>query len=235
VVLVHGTGANMSDNWSYVSPALAAAGYCVFALNYGGPPRFAGYSYGLGPLRQSAQQLSGFVDKVLAATGATQVDMVGHSQGGMMPRWYIRFLGGAAKVHELIGLAPSNHGSTLDGLASLQRGHNSGFDKFEAKYCAACIDQTAGSQFLTELNAGHEVEPGVAYTVIETKYDEVVTPYRSAFLNGGRNITLQNACAFDVADHLGVAFDPVVLRLIENELDPAHAVKASCKSFVPSR
>ena len=53
------------------------------------------------------------------ATGASQVDIVGHSQGGMMPRYYIKFLGGAAKVHTLVGLAPSNHGTTLDGLFTL--------------------------------------------------------------------------------------------------------------------
>ena len=38
--------------------------------------------------------------------------MVGHSQGGMMPRYYIKFLGGADKVDDLVGLAPSNHGTS---------------------------------------------------------------------------------------------------------------------------
>ena len=35
VVLVHGLGATMSENWRYLSPLLAARGYCVFALTYG--------------------------------------------------------------------------------------------------------------------------------------------------------------------------------------------------------
>ncbi len=61
------------------------------------------------------------MQKVLAATGAKQVDIVGHSQGGMMPRYYLRFLGGAAKVETLVGLAPSNHGTTVNGLFTLGR------------------------------------------------------------------------------------------------------------------
>ena len=67
----------------------------------------------------SAGELNAFVDKVLAATGAAEVDLVGHSQGGMMPRYYLKFLGGAAEVHTLVGLSPSNHGTTLDGLSIL--------------------------------------------------------------------------------------------------------------------
>src|SRR5437667_11804915 len=44
VVLVHGLGATMSENSRYLSPLLAARGYCVFALTYGiDPPwRFTG-------------------------------------------------------------------------------------------------------------------------------------------------------------------------------------------------
>ena len=53
VVLVHGLGATMGDNWGYISPLLAARGYCVFALTYGLDPRFP-YFGGVLPIEQSA-------------------------------------------------------------------------------------------------------------------------------------------------------------------------------------
>ena len=111
VVLVHGTFGNMTDSWQALSPLLANNGYCVFALDYGGSP--GNQIQATGDIPTSATQLGAFVGRVLDATGATKVDVVGHSQGGMMPRWYIKFLGGDQTVHELVGLAPSNHGTTL--------------------------------------------------------------------------------------------------------------------------
>ena len=99
-------------------PTWPAAGYCVFSLDYGQLPGVPLFN-GLGPIDKSAEQLQVFVDKVLAATGAAKADLVGHSQGGMMPRYYLKFLGGAAKVNALVGIAPDNHGTTLDGLTHL--------------------------------------------------------------------------------------------------------------------
>src|SRR3954453_15143532 len=98
VVLVHGTFGDAS-NWVVDAPQLRAAGYCTFAIDYG--------NRGTGEIAHSAQQLATFVDQVLAATGARKVDIVGHSQGGMMPRYYIKHLGGDTKVDDLFGLAPS--------------------------------------------------------------------------------------------------------------------------------
>src|SRR5579862_6568272 len=81
VILVHGTFADMSDSWQALSPLLYDNGYCVFALNYGSYDGSGSLGvYATGDIAQSAQQLSAFVDKVLAATGATKVDLVGHSQ-----------------------------------------------------------------------------------------------------------------------------------------------------------
>ncbi|HEY2278055.1 MAG TPA: alpha/beta fold hydrolase [Streptosporangiaceae bacterium] len=95
VVLVNGTGEDMADGFSALSPLLVDNGYCVFAANFGGAP--GNLLQGTGDITQSAAELASFVTQVLAATGASKVDMVGHSQGGMMPRYYLKFLGGAPK------------------------------------------------------------------------------------------------------------------------------------------
>ena len=232
VVLVHGTFGNMTDSWEALSPLLANAGYCVYALNYGGSSP-GNPIQATGPIETSARQLSAFVDKVLASTGARKVDIVGHSQGGMMPRYYIRFLGGAAKVDTLVGLAPSNHGTTLFGLTTLEAAFGAGGS---LPGCAACGEQMAGSAFLTKLNAGHETEPGVRYTVIEGRYDEVVTPYTSAFLAPGpnvRNVTLQDGCTSDLGDHLAIIYDRRALAYTMNALDPAHPVAVPCTLVLP--
>ena len=59
-----------------------------------------------------------------------------------MPRYYLRFLGGAAKVHSLVGLAPSNHGTTLDGLFTLA-GYFPGAAALSAG-CPACRSSPPG-------------------------------------------------------------------------------------------
>lgn len=237
VILVHGTFANMDDNWQAAAPLLANHGYCVYAFNYGGPAPGASVQ-GTGDIPTSARQLSAFVDQVLSATGASKVDLVGHSQGGMMPRYYINNLGGAAKVGKLIGLAPSNYGTTVNGLTALTTALGLIFPVGTVldPGCTACDQQLVGSPFLTALNAKPTV-PGVTYTVIATKDDEVVTPYKNAFLPAApnvTNITLQNQCQLDQSDHLEIAADPVALADTLNALDPAHPVKVPCVPVLPA-
>ena len=232
VVLVHGTFADMTDSWQALSPLLANAGYCVFALNYGGSPGNPIQAYG--DIPTSAAQLADFVKRVLSATGASQVDIVGHSQGGMMPRYYIDFLGGYNKVNTLVGLAPSNHGTNLFGLTALV-GAIPGGGAFLSAGCPACTQQLTGSKFLYDLNAGGDAIYGVNYTVIETRYDEVVTPYTSAFLTGPEvhNIILQDQCGLDFSDHLSIIYDPIALQDVLNAFDPAHAQAPTCQLVLP--
>jgi triacylglycerol esterase/lipase EstA (alpha/beta hydrolase family) len=234
VVLVHGTFGNATDNWLGLAPYLVSRGYCVFSLNYGqleGVPLF----YGLGPITDSAQQLSSYVDQVLAATGAAKVDIVGHSQGGMMPRYYLKFLGGSAKVNALIGLAPDNHGTTLDGLTELLPYFPGAADALAGALPPGLTDQIAGSACLSKLNAGGDTVPGVHYTVIATRYDEVVTPYASQFLTGAdvHNVLLQNLCSVDLSEHVTIGLtDRIAFHEAANALDPAHATTTDCWSAV---
>jgi triacylglycerol lipase len=214
VVLVPGTYGDTS--WQLIAPQLAHLGYCVYTFTYGNNET--------GDIVTSAQELATWVKRLLARTDSRQVDIVGHSQGGMMPRYYIKFLGGAATVDKLIALAPSNHG-TLNPAAF--GGALAG--------CLACGQQTSGSAFLNTLNAGDEAPPPVDYTIIETIDDDVVIPYTSAFLSGPAsrvtNITLQQDCPTLVVGHVGIVTDPVAVQWVENALarkGPANP------GFVPS-
>jgi triacylglycerol esterase/lipase EstA (alpha/beta hydrolase family) len=231
VILVHGTLANEAFSWQALSPMLVNAGYCVYAFNYGANGSTLGHFYGLTDIAASAGELSTEVNNVLAATKATKVDLVGHSQGGMMPRYYIKNLGGAAKVNMLVGLAPSNHGTTLDGLNALVNDLTIlGVPAASLLGCVSCTQQIVPSSFITALNSGTETPSGPKYVVIESRYDEVVTPYTSAFLSGSnvQNILLQNQCAIDFSDHIGIIYDPVALQ------DVMNALGANSSSFRPS-
>jgi triacylglycerol esterase/lipase EstA (alpha/beta hydrolase family) len=227
VILLPGTLYNVAETWQALGPILANAGYCVYGLNYGQTVETTltgGRVSSIGPIEDSAQQLAAFVDQVRAQTGAAQVDLVGWSQGGMMPRWYMTHDGGAPSVHELVGLSPSNHGTTLDGLFALINSDTAlGLPAATTLIgCTACTEQQAGSPFIQALNAGGDGIPGVKLVAIETTYDEVVTPYQSAFLNapGAVNITLQHQCPADATDHLGIAYDTTALQDVVNALGP---------------
>ncbi|MEV7342507.1 alpha/beta fold hydrolase [Streptomyces sp. NPDC093544] len=231
VVLVHGTFGNSVDNWLALAPYLVNRGYCVYSLDYGQLPGVPVFN-GLGPIDKSAEQLQVFVDKVLAATGSAKADLVGHSQGGMMPRYYLKFLGGAAKVNALVGIAPDNHGTTLSGLTKLLP-YFPGAQDLLSTATPGLTDQVAGSAFLAKLNAGGDTVAGVHYTVIATKYDEVVTPYRSQFLTGSdvNNVLLQNLCAIDLSEHVAIGLlDRIAFHEVANALDPARATPTTCAS-----
>ncbi|MEU6876595.1 alpha/beta fold hydrolase [Streptomyces sp. NPDC046712] len=233
VVLVHGTFGNSVDNWLALAPYLVNRGYCVFSLDYGQLPSVP-FFHGLGPVDKSAEQLDAYVDKVLAATGAAEADLVGHSQGGMMPRYYLKFLGGAEKVNALVGIAPDNHGTTLLGLTKLLP-YFPGVEKFVDEKTPGLADQVAGSPFITKLNEGGDTVPGVTYTVIATKYDEVVTPYRSGFLDGPNvtNVVIQDKCALDLSEHVAIGtVDRITFHEVTNALDPAHATPTTCASVI---
>jgi len=183
VILVHGTFGDRKHLLERLSQAIKDEGFCVFSLDYG--------SRGTGDIADSARELKRYTQRVLEATGAERVSMVGHSQGGMMPRYYLKFLGGTAVVDDLVGMAPSNHGTTI------AQGDNA--------ECRACEQQAAGSPFLQRLNAGDETPGDVSYTQITTTYDEVVVPHTSGYLTEGprtTNLTLQDVCPLDTSDHL---------------------------------
>ena len=240
VVLVHGLLGNRSTNWQTFAPLLHNEGYCVFALTYGRTLPFPLDQFGgLGRIENSAQELKVFIDRVLAATGAQKVDILGHSEGTVVPDWYLKFLGGASSVFRYVSLAPLWHGTNVLGAATLARlGTPLGITPIVATLLAPAAPSLTqlltGSALFTKLRSGGgPAVPGISYTNIVTRYDELVTPYTSGIEPGMRNIVLQDVCPADLSEHLEIVADPVAARIVLDVLDPAHAQPVDCRLVLP--
>lgn len=266
VVLVHGLAADQADNWQTMAPYLADNGYCVYSLTYGNmasAPRPFDEIGGLADMANSARQLAAFVDGVLAETHAPKVDIVGHSEGGTMPDYYLKFLGGSQDVAHFVMLSGVLHGTTFWGTSALyDLAAAYGYAPEAAAltgFCASCTEFLAGSSFIEALDApnaratageaatcpydGAAVD-GVRYTSIATADDELVQPYTSDFIDprcggpaygiGVQNIVVQRQCPTDQADHLSIVSDPVAAQDVLDALDPATARPVRCTVTLPA-
>ncbi|WP_194815558.1 alpha/beta fold hydrolase [Nocardia sp. XZ_19_385] len=219
VVLAHGTDSSAYSDYSAIGPKLVAAGMCVFALNYGGAP--GADSYGTEDVRVSARQLGDFVDSVLAATHATQIDLVGFSQGANVTRYWVNQLGGAPKVGQWVGLASPSYGGVMYGLVPVVQAVGI-LDAFVKVTSLAAVQQVQGSPVMTELNAGGDTVPGPKYVTIGSRVDEMIQPFDNIALRGpgARNLVLQDLCPSDLTGHFHMVYDPFVQDLLVQVLDP---------------
>ncbi|MFW6868355.1 esterase/lipase family protein [Nocardioides sp. CPCC 206347] len=206
--------------YAYLQARLVSAGFDVEV--------FAAPDYGTGDIHANAARLGDFIDDVLAETGAAKVDLVAHSQGGVMARDYVKTLGGDAKVDSLVMYGTPNYGTQVASLAT-QWGGGSCFA------IVGCAQQAIGSSYLTALNAGDDTIGAVRYTAIATEYDSVTTPYENAFLNAGdgniTNVTVQSQCAaWRWADHFSITYDAVVVDGVVDALKGG-PVQMNCFAF----
>lgn len=255
VVLVHGTWVNEYNSFARMAPQLKRDGFCVFSAVYGKETASLLGKFdvirGTDDIAVSGGQIAGFVDEVLAKTGAKQVDMVGYSLGGPAIRQYLRFNGGANaanpaanKVKNVATLGGTNHGTTLVGIATLasqiQAAGPNILGLGETLLGISPIQQVVGSPAFQRLNAGGDTEPGIDYTVIAARFDEISTPPERTFLTPGpgatvRNVWVQDGCDADASDHLAMMYSPRGIYLVENALDPErHPMQnAPCVPVVP--
>ncbi|WP_438947190.1 esterase/lipase family protein [Tsukamurella asaccharolytica] len=243
VVLVHGTGGGSQTNWGAYAPLLKNSGYCTFTFTYGalpGAPWPVNQIGGTRALTASAQELKGFVDRVLAATGAQKVDLIGHSQGTLMPAYYVKYLGGADKVGRYISLAPLWRGTGGEiGRAASVFVRGLGVRDPYTPIFESIGDMLPGSRFLERIWAdGSPYVRGIEYTNISTRFDELVLPYTSGQVPGPagmtvRNIVVQDTCAQDLSDHLAIAGARRAAYMVLNALDPAHPRQVPCYVVPP--
>ncbi len=226
VVLLHGLSTNADQNWALHGPGIVKAGYCVFSLTYGANALGQG---GQATVDTSAREVGDFIDRVLQATSASKVDLVGHSLGGFVSLYVTKVTGYAPKVGRVVALAPPTHGTTLFGLVRMLTtlGLRAPVEAILAGGCVACVDLLDGGPAVQRLGGGPIVQDGVTYTVIATKWDAVVSPTSRSFIRepGVRNYYVQDRCPLDPVGHFGLGMDVGVTSMILNGLDPAAPIR----------
>ncbi len=237
VILIHGTGGGQQTNWATLVPTLANAGYCVFAPTYGAistkwPMSAIG---GLGDKVDSAWQIKEFIDKVMASTGASQVDIVGHSLGTEIPTYWMKYLGGKGKVAHYVSLAPFWRGSSGADSAAITTYKTALGVEESASTCLECVSPPATLTFSAAVRYPTPYLPGVAYTNIVTEHDEMVKPYTLGLLDGPgvTNVVVQQGCDIDRADHMAITSDRRVAAMVLGALDPASAPPVPCVAVKP--
>ncbi|KAG0331737.1 hypothetical protein BG004_001528, partial [Podila humilis] len=161
IVMIHGLGASDIE-WVYMGPRFAAKGYCVFTLNYGAIPGIP-VLLGLDDMRNGANQLEAFVDKVLNATGASKVDIVGHSEGSVLPRVYFKYNNGGPKTRKLAGFGSNQYGTEKNALVKFLEslGLSDVVQLVLNAVCKSCLQLFEGSEFLQQLNSPNDTVPDV--------------------------------------------------------------------------
>jgi triacylglycerol esterase/lipase EstA (alpha/beta hydrolase family) len=158
---------------------------------------------GRGDIALSADALAAFTDRVRQETGSDKVDLVAHSQGGLVARQYVKFDGGADHVDNLISMGSPNHGTVAAWAVTLIGADKDGF--------VAGEQMSPGSDFLARLNEGDDTIGDVRYTSFYTDHDAVVFPATTARLaDGATNVRIQDQLPDNPVGHNGMPFDPAV-------------------------
>lgn len=185
VILVHGWNGSASS-MATLKSRFEAQGRQAFSLTLPGQNNIT-----------NADAISTLVNSVKAQTGATQVDLVSHSMGGLSTRYYIKRLNGGANVSEYVSLGSPQYGISLACFLFTSSG---------GQMCP-------WSSFLKDLNSGDDTVGSMLYTTIYSTNDELV-PNSSSRLDGG-------ACFKQVSgpDHSGLTQDAAVFANVLTAVD----------------
>ncbi len=205
VLLLPGTTVNTEENfgWNYAQAfALEKRPFCTLDL----PDRT------MADIQVAAEYVVAAI-RAIHRYDRQKIAILGHSQGGMISRWALKYWPDTrAMVDDLIGMAPSNHGTDL---AELMCNPD----------CSPAIwQQRTSAAFIKTLNTGPETWPGISYTVIWSPTDSVIVPPELSKLTTGQgeiaNIAVNEACPGHLTDHLSLGtYDPVAYGLVEDALN----------------
>ncbi|CAH0027745.1 unnamed protein product [Clonostachys rhizophaga] len=236
LIMLHGLSANREVDLNTLGWNLTDAGYCVFSMTYGAHT-LVPWIGGLKSMRESAKEVAAFIKEVKTKTGAQKVDLLGHSEGGVMAIYVPMTQSGIAEiVDHNIALGPAIHGAKYFGFTDLlyfggEVTRNLASLALKVLGCAACDDMATDGDVYDDFkaNAGKIIQPGNKASIIMSNADTLVAPATSRIDEpGARNIIVQDTCPDDAVGHAGLAWDKTVWGLVVNELTEDYDRKFEC-------
>ncbi len=156
VLLIHGFLGTRGSMWP-LEQRLGKEGIVVFSFNLG--------TFNSRDIRTSAFLIHRKIEAILAQTNVKKIDIIGHSMGGLIGLYYVKKLGGAAKVRKLVMMGTPTRGTwaALAGVATL------------GLWSASSWQLLPRSRFLRELEQG-PLPPEVQYYTLAADRDWVCPP-----------------------------------------------------------
>ncbi|MFJ9371708.1 esterase/lipase family protein [Nocardia sp. NPDC101769] len=182
-----GTTADTAAQWNTMLTTLRGAGYCAFLFQGG----IINGNRWTGDIPSAARQVADFVTKVRQATGVDQVDIVAHSAGTIVSNYFLKVLGGAPSVAHAVFLTPETRGCDGAGFLAAYGIKNSPITPVQvvaalpflstvlaavAPDKANAVQMMSSSQVYQAIFDGQVTQPGVRYSVLSTRNDELATP-----------------------------------------------------------
>ena len=191
ILFVHGYAGN-GGNWQDMKARFRADGWAdseLFSCNYSFTASNA----------SSAAEINAQVDELIRLSGRPKVDVIAFSMGSVSSRYFLKNLGGSAKVDAWVSLAGPNHGT----------------DAVENNNCSftPCREIIPGSAFLTDLNSGDETPGLVRYATWRSACDATINPDESVVLSGATNFVAPCIA------HLAMLTDPTVYNQVRAFVD----------------
>ncbi|MER5966566.1 alpha/beta fold hydrolase [Streptomyces sp. NPDC002057] len=152
-------------------------------------------------LRAAAELLGRRVDEIRARTGHDEVDIVGHSLGGLIARYYVQRLGGDSRVRTLVMLGTPHSGTTVAPLADAH---------------PLVRQMRPGSEVLREL-AGPSPGCRTRFVSFWSDLDQVMVPAETARLDHP-DLLVHNVRVSGIG-HLALPVHPTVAAGVREALD----------------
>ena len=187
VVLLHGFAMNRT-NWIFLGRRLAKRGIGpLYGTSYFSPQS----------VRRSAEQLKRFVDRVRAREKCGRIDIVAHSLGGVVARYYIERLGGDEHVGRLVTIGSPHNGTVIARLGAL---------------FPSARETLSNSAFYAELGPLSPRE-NISFTSVWSRADAIIEPPESSSI-----APVGEDRVFENLGHLSLLLSPRVVEAVVERL-----------------